>query len=346
MSPKARRPEHRGLPARWRFKNGAYRYLVPKGCEAQWDGKTEFKLGTTLPEAHRVWATRMEHAGDVDTMADLLDDYTRLVLPTKAPRTQQTESPVIANLRKAFGGMRVSDVVPRHAYGLKKTLKPRGESVANRHIAVLSHALSMAVEWGVIDNNPIIKNVKKFGYKPRTRYVEDWELAEALRVAPDLIVAYVPVKLMLGFRKGDILGIRRTDIRDDGIRIVQSKTRKPIVIEWDDAGALRLAIDNVRLLRRKVGSLYLFHTRRGEPYVKADRTTSGFDSIWQRWMRRALDETGLKVRFTEHDLRAKTGSDADEQHATQLLDHASDALTRRVYRRREKRVKPHSIGQM
>lgn len=343
MSPRKRNKENRGLPARWRLKNGAYRYLVPKGLEHLWDGKTEFKLGTTLTEAHKTWALRIEQATNVGSMADLLDEYVRLVLPKKAPRTRQTESPVIANLRAVFGHMPVDAVKPKHVYKMKTKLSSRGESVANRHIAVLSHALSTAVEWGLIDNNPLLGNVRKFGYTPRERYVEDWELREALTAAPDLIVAYVPVKLLIGGRKGGILGIKRSDITEDGIRYRQSKTGKLLVVEWSEE--LRVAVDNVKQMHRKIGSLYLFHTRRGEPYLKADGTTSGFDSIWQRWMRKALNETGLQERFTEHDLRAKTASDMEPGHATELLDHASRALTERVYRRKTKRVKPHSIGQ-
>ena len=60
-------------------------------------------------------------------------------------------------------------------------------------------------------------------------------------------------------------------------------------------------------------------------------------------MQKALDQTNLEERFTEHDLRAKTGSDTDERHANELLDHASDALTKRVYRRKARTVKAHEI---
>src|SRR5262245_12140664 len=57
--PRPRKREHRGLPARWIYQHGAYYYIVPRGLEAQWDGKKLFRLGATSPEAYRVWAERL-----------------------------------------------------------------------------------------------------------------------------------------------------------------------------------------------------------------------------------------------------------------------------------------------
>jgi hypothetical protein len=85
--PKKRRQENKGLPKRWRFKCGAYRYLVPAGQESQWDSKKEFTLGKTLPEAYKVWSERLEVA----------DDYNRQQadgsLPTRTRSHQIVQSP-------------------------------------------------------------------------------------------------------------------------------------------------------------------------------------------------------------------------------------------------------------
>lgn len=51
--------------------------------------------------------------------------------------------------------------------------------------------------------------------------------------------------------------------------------------------------------------------RRGKGYFnEATSLCSGWDSMWQRFMDRVLAETKVQERFTEHDLRAKVGSDA------------------------------------
>jgi integrase len=61
--------------------------------------------------------------------------------------------------------------------------------------------------------------------------------------------------------------------------------------------------------------------------------------MWQRFMDRVLAETKVRERFTEHDLRAKVGSDAVSlERARALLQHADSRTTERVYRRKPERV--------
>lgn len=61
----------------------------------------------------------------------------------------------------------------------------------------------------------------------------------------------------------------------------------------------------------------------------------GWDQLWNRFMKRVLAETKVTERFTEHDLRAKVGSDAESlERARALLQHADTRTTLRVYRRK------------
>ena len=103
---------------------------------------------------------------------------------------------------------------------------------------------------------------------------------------------------------------------------------------------MRSAVDEVIGLRKKILSIWLFHTRTGQPYIKANGTADGFDSIWQRFMTKANNETGLEEKFTEHDLRAKVASETELGHAKQLLGHSSEIITQKVYRRKPEIVKP------
>jgi integrase len=62
-----------------------------------------------------------------------------------------------------------------------------------------------------------------------------------------------------------------------------------------------------------------------------DGTANAFDSLWQRFMARVLAKTTVEERFTEHDLRAKSASDAETpDRAQELLAHADSATTRRI----------------
>ena len=111
-----------------------------------------------------------------------------------------------------------------------------------------------------------------------------------------------------------------------------------------ESTGLKEIIDGVLEWRRthlKVGSVYLFATSQGQPYIKPDGNIPGFRTIWQRTMAKALKETALKIRFTEHDLCAKTASDVEElTHAAQLRGHLNSSTTEKVYRRKPTLVIP------
>ena len=104
---------------------------------------------------------------------------------------------------------------------------------------------------------------------------------------------------------------------------------------------LREAVDLAKAARPIDIAPWLFCTDEGACYVnEATGEASGWDSMWQRFIARAKKETGV-AHFTEHDLRAKTGSDADSlDHARALLSHVDERITSRVYRRKPERVKP------
>ena len=350
MPPKPRRPENRGLPKRWRYQHSAYYYLVPPGLEHLWDGKKSFRLGKNLAESYRVWAERMEHPDKPRTIGQLLDRYALQVLPAKAPKTQREQSRIIKRLAGVFGALPLAAIKPKHVY---QYIDKRGaKTAALREMEVLRHAYTKAVEWGLLDRHPLQGQVNLRGLrpKPRSRYVEDWEILEVLsltsrrkRGSVHMVQAYIRLKLLTGLRRGDLLQLREADLKKDGIHILPSKTAtttgRRIIIEWTDA--LRDAVSLVREARPLDISPLLFCAAKGRPYVRDDGSTNAWDSLWQRFMARVLAETRVSERFTEHDLRAKAGSDADTvEHAQQLLTHADARTTERHYRRKPRRVQP------
>lgn len=349
--PRKRRPENQGLPPRWRFFHGAYRYQVPPGLESMWDGKKQFTLGTSLAEAHRAWAARVELNGrELRTIGDLLDRYELQEVPTKAPATQRGNLDAIKRLRAVFGSFPILDFRPHHAYGYRDRRGKAAPTAANRELEVLSHAFTKAIEWGVpLDTHPMIEGkFRKLSRPARDRYVEDAEVIAALSIAAKrksgsvlMCQAYIRLKLLTGFRRTDLLRLRMSDLRDDGIHIKPSKTAKSSGIrsfrEWDDR--LRAVVEECKAAR-PVLSPWLFCNRDGEPYQRDDGTANGFDSVWQRFMDRVVAEKKVQ-RFQERDLRAKCATDAESlAHAQALLDHASPATTKRIYRRRAAPVKP------
>ena len=54
----------------------------------------------------------------------------------------------------------VADFKPQHAYQLRDHLKQSatqgsGEKMANRHMALLKHVFTKAIEWGVVEERPM-----------------------------------------------------------------------------------------------------------------------------------------------------------------------------------------------
>lgn len=217
---------------------------------------------------------------------------------------------------------------------------------------VLSHMFTKALQWGLIKSHPMSGGqVQKFSLPPRNRYVEDWEVREFLSVASPFLISYVKLKGLTGLDKGDMLSILTSGIGPLGLTVAARKKTSPksgsgrerffpFKDEKGHTTGVEEALEEVLSLEGRPGSSkYLFCTTRGKnrgsPYVKENGTTNGFDSIWQRTMARALEETKLTKRFTEHDLRAKVGSDAvSDEDAQRQLDHASIRTTRNVYRRK------------
>ncbi len=340
-----RRPENRGTPRGWRWKDNRWRYRVPAGHEHLWDNKTEFTLGPTLTEAYKTWADRLQFHNDARTIADLLDRYQQQVVPTKSARTRQGNNESIVRLRQVFGHMPISSLKPVHVYQYLDRRRSHPTS-ANRDVEVLSHAYTKAIEWGLIEVHPIKGKVISHSERPRDRYVEDWELVEALRVANKTVRAYIGVKLLTGLRRADVLSLRAADLKEKGIHVRPRKTAKTtgkrMIIEWTDA--LHQAINEALATRPRPRVVpiasFLFCTRRGEPYIKPDGSANAFDSMWQRFMDKALKETSLQERFQERDLRAKTASDMPLELASALLGHADPRITEKVYRRKPDVVKP------
>ena len=357
MAPRPRNPENRSLPKRWRFTHGAYYYCVPTGVRDQWDGKALFLLGHSLAEAYRVYSERINTVGfEAPTMAAAMDRYLIEYLPTKAPRTQAGYKNILRYLRPVFGSMPPDSIEPHHAYRAHDAFKrEHGATMAKHCVQVLRHVLTMCVRWGIIKTNPLLGQVRIESPRPRDRLIEDWEIDAALALRPKdkrgariihLAQCYIRLKLLTGLRRTDLLNLRLSDLRDDGIHVQPSKTKhssgRRQVFEWGINSRQRAVIDEIlRIPPRRIGDAPLFVTREGKPYIHEDGSANAFDSLWQRFMDRVLRDTAVEERFWEKDLRAKVASDsATLQKASDRLGHATTETTKRVYRRKPVHIKP------
>lgn len=366
MPSKAQRSKpNQGLPSRWRIVRGVYYYQVPPGLEHLWDGKKTFRLGDKLNEAYQVWTNRTGVKEDdenrIRTIGQLLDRYALEVIPAKKPASRISNLNQLKVLRAVFCDHPLVPFKPQlvYQYVTKRSVKKTnpetgrvtgGRIAAHREIELLSHAYTKAVEWGLIDRHPFKGEIRLEGEKPRTRYIEDWEIVEMLSLDSRrkkgsvlMIQAYIRIKLLTGMSQQDLLRLTESDIKEDGIHIQRHKTvnstGKKTIYVWSDE--LRDAVKMAKLARPRL-SPFLFCNRDGNGYINEETSRApGWKSMWQRFSARVINQTAVKERFTEHDLRAKVGSDAKSlDHARALLSHADSRTTNKIYRRKAEVVTP------
>ena len=307
------------LPERVYRKNGAYYYVHPNN---KWE-----KLHANYPEAMVRWAYLVQQASVAparSTVGDLLDRYLLEIVPGKAERTQKDNRQEIRFLRSFFGGMEITQVAAKHIveYVANREAKTR----CNREVALLSHAYNKAIIWGLAERNPCATPGIRNSEQARDRYVTDEEINQYKEVAPEWLRTYIDLKLLLGLRKQDMLGLTHEMLTPEYLDTTILKTKNSGVKRLRIARTAEL---NEVLARLKTSSANFFQTTSGTEY-----TSAGFDSTWKRVMVKYVSSGGL--RFHEHDLRGKVATDmGDAQAAKALLGHKKIAMTEQYIKARQ-----------
>lgn len=311
--------------------------------------RKEIPLGTDLDQAKVEWA-RLERKVPPKPnrlMAYVFDRYEKEIIPGKAIRTQSDNHKELKQLRKAFESAPIESITPQVVaqYRDARTAKVR----ANREIALLSHTFTIAREWGLTDKaNPCL-GVRRNKEKPRDYYAGEivWnavysEAAQELKDAMDL--AY-----LTGQRPADVLKIAATDLNNGFLLIGQGKTEKRLRIRLSDAGiqsGLSTFIDD--LLERRA----LNGVKTSTMITNSSGLRMSQQMLRNRWDD-AREKAAIKAAmsgdpalaasirdFQFKDIRPKAASEIELTHASRLLGHSTEEITKKVYRRVGEIVKP------
>ena len=152
------------------------------------------------------------------TLAELIDRYTRDVLPSKRSRVKQAAQ--LGWWKEQIGAYALADVTPALIAEFRDKLAggktPRGErrspATVVRYMAALSHAFTIATkEWGWLEDSPMRKVTKPKEARGRVRFLSDDErtrLLAACRESPNpLLYPAVVLALSTGMRAGEIMGL-------------------------------------------------------------------------------------------------------------------------------------------
>ena len=143
------------------------------------------------------------------------------------------------------------------------------------------------------------------------------------------VIDAMDLALLTGQRPADVLKLKRTDIWDGALWIVQNKTGARLGIEV--TGELAAVIARVNERPRRAISVYLIQDENGQPLTQC-ALRSRFDKA------RKL----AKVDFQFRDIRAKAATDTgDLAHSQSLLGHKNREMTEHYVKARTgTRVKP------
>jgi integrase len=212
------------------------------------------------------------------TVSYVLDRYlAEHICRRNKPRTRRrVEQLVGMRIRPAFGSLRLSALVPstiRHWHnGLAAT-----PVEANRALAALRKALSLATDdWDLLSSNPA-KGIKLFPERQLTRVLTSDELARLRQVLAEVeatgtvkpsVILTIRLLALTGLRTAEVLALRWQDVDLDGrsLTLVDSKTGTRVAPLGRHASGLLSKVstkDRFVISGRSPGTALSEHTLRG-----------------------------------------------------------------------------------
>lgn len=304
-----------GLPRCVYFKHGQFWYVRKN----RW-----FPLGKTEKDMYRKLAeASIEHAEE-DTVNGLIGRYKKEILPKKTVRSQNMQAKYLSDWAAVIGHMRPDSVKSHHIARVHDALGKKAPVSANRSLEVIRHVFNMGIRWGYggLDKgmNPAI--IARHEETPRDRLITLEEYITVYLSAPPAIQVAMELARITGMRQGDILKLRWSDASQEGLFNQASKNKRKIIFRMNRS--LKATLDQAKTILKDSISHYVVPSKKGGRY-----TSSGFQSSWQRLMRRVrLDE-----RFTYHDIRAMAASERQSDKSAADLLGNTEAATRKHYRR-------------
>ncbi len=108
-------------------------------------------------------------------------------------------------------------------------ISARSESVSpgtiQKEVTILKHALRLAVEWELLNNNAAQGAKLPKLAEGRTRYLSPSELKAALESAAEWMRAPLALAAFTGMRRGELLGLRWADVDLGGKRVYLRETK-------------------------------------------------------------------------------------------------------------------------
>jgi integrase len=155
--------------------------------------------------------------------------------------------------------------------------------------------------------------------------VTDDEFVAVRDCAPPMVQYAMNIALITAARQKDTLRLDRKQVAAGLLQVHQSKTGKKI--DYPVAGSLEENIEAALKIAPQVRQ-FIIVNRKGNPYTRDE-----FQTQWKRAVTKAFPDKA--DRFTFHDIRAKSLSDAQTLEDARIrVGHSDPKITQQIYRRR------------
>lgn len=328
----------KGLPKRVYWQQGAWRYKAKDESEKAILGRLWTRLGITEDDVYRnYWPLVGSRISSVGGMSLLWKEYLRRVVPKKAPRTQKDDITMWGFLEPVFGDSHPGEITRGHGIEYLETRGAQAPSRAIKEFGVLRKMLNKAVDWEIIDRNPLagtrVADYVKVDVRERTP--EIWEMIAVKKHGPAVVQLFIDFKYQSGLDQSTCFGLKIPSFDGPGLPVQRSKTHKKGHIEWTDefketCRAL-IAFNNNRCPK-------LFCNTYGNP-MQVDT----FSQTFRAAVKRAIKAGDLTEPFTPNDIRSAHATDAEEIHgldATSQLLNGPGARKHYVHMRGGQKITP------
>ena len=205
------------------------------------------------------------------------------------------------NLLKPLHDMPLTELTPQFIAGLRdKMVKQHGRRHANYVLSVISVACEFGREQGIVSENPVrgIKRARRARGTPQAN--RPWTQAErrvVLEAVPSQLRIAIALAMFTGLRKGDVLSLTKSAIRDGRIWRRTNKTGHEL--------SLPIHPDLEKLLSTapRHDAITIVATTNGTPW-----TESGFNSSFIKAIAKLQREGRVGDGLTFHGLRHTCGT--------------------------------------
>ncbi|WP_270955558.1 hypothetical protein [Burkholderia pseudomallei] len=246
-----------GLPLRVYLRHGAYFYVTSEGT---WERLCDESVPPI--EVPRVLADWLKKRASLD-MDHLFDLYAARVMSKRAATTRRIDKPRLQQLREAFGKRAIHNIKAR--------------DIADRpdhEIELLSNVFSYGIRWRMAKRNPCLRLILRNSGQLCAR-ISAAQFWRTWSEAPKPIALAMELSLRTKQSLGDVLNLRWSAIRKDGLYFSRTRPDRLTRITWNRE--LNELI--IRCKEISGESTHVLVNSRGRPW-----SLSGFQTAWQRFM--------------------------------------------------------------